>query len=161
MPMPMHLTLTGNKQGAIQGSCDMQGREGTILVESFHSNVVMPRDPQTGLSSGKRIHHPVQITKFLDRSSPLLSQALATGEHFSDVTFKFYRITPTGNEEHYFTIRLEDAIIVDIRVWVPQCLDSNFQQYQHMEDVSWTYRRIIWTHEVDTTTAQDDWQVPV
>jgi len=32
MAMPAHLTLTGEKQGKIDGSCEMQGRENTILV---------------------------------------------------------------------------------------------------------------------------------
>lgn len=32
MPMPCHLTLEGKKQGKIEGSCEMGGREGTILV---------------------------------------------------------------------------------------------------------------------------------
>jgi len=34
MPMPCHLTLEGEKQGKIEGSCEMQGREGTILVRT-------------------------------------------------------------------------------------------------------------------------------
>lgn len=35
MPMPAHMTLEGETQGNIEGSCTMQGREGTILVQSW------------------------------------------------------------------------------------------------------------------------------
>lgn len=31
--MPCHITFTGEDQGAIEGSCDLTGREGTMLVK--------------------------------------------------------------------------------------------------------------------------------
>ena len=46
MAMPAHLTLEGESQGNIEGSCEMQGREGTILIEAFNHEVRIPRDPQ-------------------------------------------------------------------------------------------------------------------
>jgi len=63
--------------------------------------------------------------KFYDKSSPLLYQALCTGEHFKDVTLKWYRIASTGQEEHYFTTLLEDAILVAIRPFMPNALDKD------------------------------------
>ncbi len=160
MPMPAHMTLTGENQGVIEGSCTMAGREGTILVEAFNHEVSMPRDPQTGLASGKRRHEPFVITKFFDKSSPLLYQALCTGEHFGDVTLKWYRIDATGQEEHYFTTLLEDAIIVSMRPFMPNALDKETEQYGHMEEVAFTYRRITWTFEDGGVTATDDWETP-
>jgi type VI secretion system secreted protein Hcp len=76
MPMPCHLTLEGENQGAIEGSCDMEGREATILVYAFDHDVHIPRDPQSGLPSGKRIHGPISVTKEFDKASPKLYQAL-------------------------------------------------------------------------------------
>jgi hypothetical protein len=35
MPIPCHLILEGEKQRKIEGSCDMSGREGTILGYSM------------------------------------------------------------------------------------------------------------------------------
>ncbi|MEK7397549.1 MAG: type VI secretion system tube protein TssD, partial [Candidatus Poribacteria bacterium] len=94
MPIPFHMTLTGTNQGAIEGSCEMQGREGTILCEGLEHEVYIPRDIQTGLATGKRVHKALTIIKVFDKSSPKLYQALTTGEHMTDVTFKFYRIDP-------------------------------------------------------------------
>jgi len=51
MPMPCHLTLEGEKQGKIEGSCEMQGRTGTILVYELKHNIYMPRDHHSGLPS--------------------------------------------------------------------------------------------------------------
>ena len=160
MPMPAHLTLEGAKQGKIEGSCTQGGREGTILVQGFDHNVTIPSDLQTGLAVGKRVHDMFKIVKEFDKSSPLLYQALVNGEHMKSVVVKWYRISPTGTEEHYFTITLEDAIIVSIRPWMPNCLDKTTASYGHMEDVSFRYRKIIWRHEIDSKEGQDDWLVP-
>lgn len=160
MPMPSHIWYTGQKQGAINGSCTMQGRENSSLVEAFSHDVTIPRDPQTGLSTGKRVHGPFTIVKMYDKASPLLYTALCTGEHFTSVKIKWYRIAPDGTEEHYFTHELIDGILVSIRPWMPNCLDPNTSSYQHMEECAWTYRKIIWTWEPDGIVAEDDWQVP-
>jgi type VI secretion system secreted protein Hcp len=160
MPMPAHMTLEGEKQGKIDGSCDMQGREKTILVEAFDHQVAIPRDPQTGLGTGKRVHGPFTITKMYDQASPKLYQALCSGEHMKNVEVKWYRIKADGTEEHYFTHKLEDAIIVTIKPNMPNCLDPGLGHFQHMEDVSFTYRKITWTWEPDGIEAEDDWKAP-
>ncbi|MBN1104074.1 MAG: type VI secretion system tube protein Hcp, partial [Deltaproteobacteria bacterium] len=56
MPMPCHMSVTGKNQGKIEGSCDIQGREGTILIYAVDHTVEIPRDTHTGLPTGKRIH---------------------------------------------------------------------------------------------------------
>ena len=53
MPLPAYLTLMGKKQGEIDGSCEQQGREGTIMVYAMDHDIHIPRDPQSGLGSGK------------------------------------------------------------------------------------------------------------
>ena len=160
MPMPCHLTLEGENQGKIDGSCEMQGRENTILIEAMDHQVYIPRDPQSGLATGKRIHNPLTITKVFDKSSPKLYQALCTGEHLKNVTIKWYRINPTGSEEHYFTHTLQDAIIVSIKAWMPNALDAEKESYTHMEDVAFTYKKIKWVWEIDGVESEDSWAVP-
>jgi type VI secretion system secreted protein Hcp len=161
MPMEAHLTLTGEKQGAIKGSCTKAGREDSIEVKQMDHDIHIPRDPQTGLGSGQRIHGPLTITKEFDRSSPLLYQALCTGEHMKDVTIKWYRIDPAGKQQHYFTHLLTDAIIVAMKPYMPLTFLKENESYRHMEQVSFTYRKIKWTAEVDNTLAEDDWLTPV
>jgi type VI secretion system secreted protein Hcp len=138
----------------------MKGREDTILCQALNHEVSIPRDPQTGLPTGKRLHSAFTITKVFDKSSPKLFQALCTGEQMKDVTFKFYRISAAGQEEHYYTVKLENAIIVSLRPWVANCLDPGKKELTDMEDVSFTYRKIIWTWVPDGVEAQDDWTVP-
>jgi len=160
MPMPCNLTVEGQKQGKIEGSCEFQGREGTILVEAMTHEVYIPRDPHSGLATGKRVHQPLTITKLYDKASPKLYQALCSGEHMKNVTIKWYRIRPTGEEEHYFTHKLEDAIVVSVKAWMPNVLDKEKESFSHMEDVSFTYSKITWTWEIDGVEAQDAWGSP-
>lgn len=160
MPLPAHLTLTGEKQGKIDGSCELQGREGSIMVYSMEHDIHIPRDPQSGLGSGKRIHGPLTVMKEYDKSSPKLYQALCTGEHMKNVEIKWYRINKNGSEEHYFTHVLEDAIVVSIKPSMVLAFLPENEPYRHMEEVSFTYKKIKWTWEADGIEAEDSWTVP-
>jgi type VI secretion system secreted protein Hcp len=161
MPMPFHTEIIGKNQGSISdGASKIEGREGTILCQALNHEVYIPRDPQTGQPTGKRIHNPYTITKSYDKSSPKLYQALVTGEQMDNVTSKFYRISETGTEEHYFTIKLTNAIIVSIKPWIANALDKSKESFTHMEDVSFTYQDIVWTWEIDGVEAQDSWLKP-
>ncbi len=160
MSMPAHLSLEGNKQGKIEGSCTIKGREGTILVRTVEHTVSIPKSPQTGLPAGKHVHGPLTITKEIDKSSPKLFQALCSGEQMKTVTLDWYRINPNGREDNYYTTKLENALIVGLRTWMPNALDGANDQMGHMEDVSFTYEKIIETWKPDGIEAQDSWSAP-
>ncbi len=83
--------------------------------------------------------------KEYDKSSPKLYQALCTGEHLKNVTIKWYRINKQGSEEHYFSHVLEDAIVVSITPSMPVAFLPENEPYRHMEEVSFTYKKIKWT----------------
>ena len=160
MPMPCYLTLTGSTQGKIDGSCSVQGHEGAILVQAELNDVEIPRNPQTGLPAGKRVHGPLQITKEIDKASPKLLQALASGEQMSEVLLEYFRISPQGKEEKYYTIKLQNAIVVSMRKWVPNCLDESKKQLGHMEDISFSYEKVTWSFTPDGIEADDSWLSP-
>lgn len=160
MPMPCYMTLEGESQGKIEGSCEVQGHQGKVMVQAVEHSIELPKSPQTGLPSGKRQHLGITLTKEIDKSSPKIFQAQCSGEQLKTVEIEFYRISPKGTEEKYYTIRLEKAVITGSRTWVPNCLDPDNRQYGHMEDVSLTYEKIIWTWEPDGIEAEDSWLAP-
>ncbi|MFQ5773105.1 MAG: Hcp family type VI secretion system effector [Kiloniellaceae bacterium] len=170
MPTPAYMTIEGTTQGNITqgaftedsvGNIWQEGHEDEILVQAFKHNVMIPRDPQSGQPSGQRVHQPVSVTKVFDKSSPLLYNALCSGELLPNVEIKWYRTAGTGTQEHYFTIKLEDAVIVDIQGQMPNCQDPGNQSFTHLEEVSFSYRKITWNHEVAGTSGSDDWRAPV
>lgn len=160
MPMPCYLTVEGQQQGKIDGSTKVKGHEGKILVQAVEHLVEIPKSPQTGLPTGKRVHGPMTLTKEIDKSSPKLFQALTSGEQLKTVRFEYMRISPKGTEENYYSVALENAILTNIRSWTPNCLVSENQQIGHMEDISLTYEKITWTYEPDGIEAEDSWLAP-
>ncbi|WP_395344299.1 Hcp family type VI secretion system effector [Ningiella sp. W23] len=169
MPTVAYISIEGTKSGNItegantvesMGNAYQADHESEATVQAFEHQVVIPRDPQSGQPSGQRVHHPFKITKVYDKSSPKLFDALCSGERLSKVVLKWYRTSMTGTQEHYFTHELEDAVIVNIDSLMPNAQDPAMANFSHMEEVSMTYRRISWTHEVAGTTGSDDWRAP-
>jgi type VI secretion system secreted protein Hcp len=169
MPTPAYLSIAGSTQGNITegaftedsvGNIYQEGHENEILVEAFSHTVTVPTDPQSGQPTGQRVHQPLTITKVFDKSSPMLYKALTTGERLPTCELKWYRTSKTGTQEHYFTIRLEDAIITNITGRMPNCQDPNQAHFTQLEDVSFSYRKITWTHEIASTSGEDDWRAP-
>ncbi len=157
--MPMTLRIEGQVQGPIEGDMTEPGKEGLILVHGFNHEINVPFDAASGGVTGRRRHEPLRILKEVDRSTPLLYQALAMNEVLDPVILRFYRIDPGGGEEHFFTITLENARIIGMRQWMPNELDPATQTYRHMEEVSFTYQRINWRDEVNQIEFQDDWTI--
>ena len=142
------------------GNVYQEGHENEILVEAFSHTVTVPTDPQSGQPTGQRVHKPLTITKVFDKSSPMLYKALSSGERLPKCEIKWWRTSSQGVQEHYFTTKLEDAIITNISARMPNCQDPSQAQFTHLEDVSFSYRKITWTHEIGSTTGEDDWRAP-
>lgn len=146
----VHLSLTGQRQGAIRGSCRFKGRDGTIVVEEFVHDIVSPRDTASGLPTGKRQHKSITITKRIDRSTPLLYDVLVNNEILSQVIFRFYRTGRDGLIEQYYTVELLNASISEIK-----------SAGRDTENISFVYQKIIWTWTDEGITAEDDWETPI
>lgn len=169
MPTPAFMSIEGSNQGNITagtftedsvGNIYVEGHEDEILVQAFDHSVIIPRDPQSGQPTGQRVHQPLTITKIFDKCSPLLYNAMTSGEKLTKCVIKWYRTSASGTQEHYFTIELVDAIIVAMKARMPNCQDPGMGHFTHLEDVSFSYRMISWTHEVGGTTGTDDWRAP-
>jgi type VI secretion system secreted protein Hcp len=166
MPIPCYLTLSGDNQGDMSsgatgadsiGTLSNSNHENEIQVQAFKMGMMVPKDPQSGQPTGRRIHTGVTFTKVVDKSSPMIMQALATGEQIKQATFKFFRTSPSGEQEHYYTLELEEALITEVTPWFPNALDPANGSIGHMEDVTMSYKVINVTHEVAGTSGADNW----
>jgi type VI secretion system secreted protein Hcp len=140
------------------GSADPRALDGTITITGQHSGdfgpglkitgfsheVVSPRDPATGLATGRRQHKPFTITKELDASSPLLLNSLYTNETLTSVLIGLLR--PSG--QTMATVKLTNAQV------------SDDVQNGNTETISFTYQKIDWTWTDSGVTASDDWEAP-
>ena len=163
MALLAYAYLKGQKSGQIKGSITQKGREDSIGVIAVSHSVVTPRDPQSGLPTGQRMHKPFVITKELDKSSPLLYNVLCTNENVSEAVFKFW--TPqlkaasgVGAEVQHYTVKLTNANIASIEYHMANIKHPDLQRLAEYEDIAFTYQKIEWTWNDGGLTAEDDWE---
>jgi type VI secretion system secreted protein Hcp len=154
------MSVKGKKQGQIKASDKDRTRPKDLAnfmrVYTIGHTISSPRDPASGLPTGKRQHHPVTVTKEQDSTSPGLFAALTNNE-FVDVEIRFMRANVkgaagTGGEEHYFTFKLTDGTITEIDTI------SDPGGAIPLERVSFTYHKIEKTYVNGGITAEDDWE---
>ncbi|CAD5106389.1 Hcp family type VI secretion system effector [Zestomonas carbonaria] len=170
MPTPAYISINGKTQGNITqgaftadsvGNIYVEGHEDQILVQEIKHRVTTPTDPQSGQPSGQRVHKPFVFTSALNKSTPLLYQALASGEMLPNVEVKWFRTSVDGKQEHFFTTQLEDATIIDIHTVLPHAQDASKAEFTQLIEVSLAYRKITWSHTIAGTEASDDWRKPL
>ena len=158
MALTSYMKVKGKSQGQIKGDCTQSGdKKDTMRVYAVDHLVEIPKDTHTGLPTGQRIHHPLKVTKHKDQASPKLFKACCTGEQ-SDVELDLYRIKSDGTEEKYYTIKLAEAIIVEMREYTPMTFLPDNKPYHDMEEVSFTYSKITWTYTDGNIEYTDSWK---
>jgi len=170
MPTPAYISIEGQTQGNITagsftadsvGNVYVEGHEDEILVQEIKHVVTVPTDPQSGQPAGQRMHRPLVFSCALNKSVPMLYNALATGEMLSKVKVNWYRTSVDGKQEHFFSTSLEDATIVDINLKLPHAQNPDNSDYTQVIEVSLAYRKIVWEHDVSGTSGSDDWRAPI
>lgn len=170
MPTPCYISIEGKTQGNITagaftaesvGNVYVEGHEDEMLVQAIQHDVSIPTDAQSGQPSGQRVHKPFTFTVSLNKAVPLMYNALASGELLPRVEVKWYRTSMEGKQEHFFSTIIEDAIIVDLDLTMPHCLDVNNANFTQLLNVSLSYRKITWEHVVSGTSGADDWRSPI
>lgn len=159
-PITKYIKIVGQKQGFIRGDATKSEVRDFVEVITFDHKIISPRDAASGLPTGKRQHSPIVIVKEIDKSTPLLYNALVSNENLQTVEFRFFE--ETGDEEHYFTIKLTNANIASIEQ-VTENSDArpDLNNFAELEQVSFTYQKIEWTWVDGGITAMDDWESPV
>jgi type VI secretion system secreted protein Hcp len=166
MALNAYLRLKGQKSGDIKGSVTQKGREGRIMVIAVSHEVVSPRDPASGLPTGKRMHKPIVITKEIDKASPVLHQVLSTNENIPEWELQFWAAqmkaaSGVGGEVQTYTIKLTNASIASIAMRMPNNKDPALMKFETYEEVAFTYAKIEWIWNDGGIASQDDWESPV
>lgn len=166
MALNAYLRMKGQKQGEIKGSITQKGREGTMMVIAYSHEIVSPRDPASGLPTGKRMHKPLMIMKELDKATPLLYNILCHNENIPTWKLQFWTpqikaMSGAGAEVQHYTIELENANIASIEQHMLNNKDPLLTKYVEYEKIFFTYQKITWTWMDGGITAIDDWEAPV
>ena len=163
MPTPAYLTIKGKTQGLISagalgeesfGNAWQIDHKDQILVQALSHGIYVPN----GAKKGQRIHKPLIITKVIDKSSPLINNALCHGEPLSVCEVKWYRPSSSVGLEHFYTMELRDAVITAVDLLMPHCQSKEGAHFTQLESVQFAYQDIVWRHEVAGTSGWDTWE---
>ena len=157
MPYEFYVTIQGKKQGQFKGESQREREKGKIPALRFVYEIKSPRDAATGQASGKRQHSPITITKEWGAASPQLFQALVMNEVLESVLFEFIQTGTEGAEEVYYTIKLTNATIANLKQYLDQTKQDTGFATHAFEDVSFTFQKIEVAHNIAKTAASDDW----
>jgi type VI secretion system secreted protein Hcp len=160
MALNAYLSIVATTQGQVLGSVTQKGREGKILVMGAMHEIVAPRDPASGLPTGKRMHKPFTVLKELDRSTPLLFSILCNNENIASAVIQFWQPSPTGVEKQHYTVQLTNANISSIHLKMPNTRHPKLTRLPQYEEVSFTYQRIEWIWTDGNLSGSDDWATP-
>jgi type VI secretion system secreted protein Hcp len=155
------MEVKGQKSGPIHGDSDHKGTEKQIAVQILNHSIVSPRDAASGLPTGKRNHHAIEVAVKLDRSAPLLVQALCTNENLQEVKIHCWgaasKAAKTGigsGTTELYTIQLTNAQL------------SKFVHFTAADGTlcylaAYTYQKITWTWKNGGLMGEDDWLSPM
>ena len=150
--------IKGQKQGQFKGESPKDKDKDTMLGLSFAYEVKSPRDVATGQPSGKRQHMPIRFVKEWGAATPQIFTALTTNEVLPTVSFEFTRTNANGEEYVYYSIKLTDASISDLRQFTSDNPAGGTKggSSMELEEVSLTFRKIEVESKDGKTMATDD-----
>jgi len=165
MALNAYLKVEGQTQGQIKGSVTQKGREDSIMVIAVHHEIISPRDPASGLPTGKRMHKPFTITKELDKSTPLLYNMLVNNENIPKWALNFWTpqikaVSGAGTEVQHYTVELMNANVANITFRMANNKNPELMKYAEYEEIAFTYQKITWTWKDGGISADDDWESP-
>jgi len=152
-----YMTMTGRQQGLISAGCSTTESIGN-RCQSAHRDEIMVLSFSHSLASldntKAATHRPVLITKHVDKSTPLLAQAL-TNREIVECKINFFRRNNNSEYEHYFQITLSDGLLVDHRIEMPHSILLNDQDPQ--EYLAIRYGFVGWDHLGANTSGYANW----
>lgn len=161
MSQSVSLWLITNGEAVVgNSSIESDDRGETIECLSFVDSVRSAREKGSGMATGRRTYDPIEVTKRIDQSSPILARSLCNNEVISG-KFKFYRPNPAGDgtTEQFFTIEIEEGRIDSIRRVSCDAIDPASANVPPLETVKFVFQKIRWIHEPDGKEHQDDWKL--
>jgi len=150
----IYMTIDGEKQGNISEGCCSVDSVGNKF-QSGHENEIFVYEMIGNLSRQQHaVHHPVEIRKSIDKSTPLIAHALSSNEKLT-VGITFYRTSMSGGIELFFKVKLTGARLSDARIYFPNSLTHN--DVQPYESISIQYESITWDHVMAGTSSYSIW----
>ncbi|MCW2254119.1 type VI secretion system Hcp family effector [Providencia alcalifaciens] len=120
----IYLTLEGKRQGLISRGCGTLDSIGN-RYQSGKEDAIFITELNFSLSREQNLtHQPIEFTKLIDKSSPLLLVAISNNE-IINLVFDYYRIAQNGGIEKYYSVKLNEASIINFTTQCPNNILRN------------------------------------
>ena len=167
MPTEIYMSINDPEGCLTEESCSKEtigsffkaDHDEESLILAYDHKVSVPTNTLTGQVTGTRKHEYLEVSKFIDKSSPLLLNSVTAPSEL-EIILRFFRTpdeTSAGEPVEYYNITLQRAKIVSIKTISPNILDVENDGLMPYEIVRFTYGLIQADHIVCGTTATDDW----
>lgn len=144
----VYLRIIGEKQGDISSGCGTYASVGNRWQVGHEDEIFAFALTNAITSTGKGVNlQGLQFCKLIDKSSPLLSNAINQNERLF-IEIDLYRINKSGRWERYYYIQLRNASLTAIHVNIS---DNNLPT----ECVNVNYDYILCKHLIANT--EFDW----
>ncbi len=150
--------VKGAQTGEIKGGApkDLKGAaDHWQLIYSQHA-AISPRDPQSGLPTGQRMHLGVEVVGRNCKGVPLLWNSMCTNETLTDVKISFWSQHAAGSgvtQKVYYTVELENANVATMEQMTSEVDGTLFFRAR------FTWHKITWTWLEGGLTASDKWEI--
>lgn len=130
-----------------------------IECEEYQEGVQAAQDKASRRPTGTRVYDPIVVAKWVDKASPLLAKALTNTEPVEAEFFFFRPSKEDAQQEHFFTTKIEDARISELKRFLPTgSEDVSRAGKPPMEKISMVFSKITWSHVPGSTEHSDDWR---
>ncbi|ACT08847.1 MULTISPECIES: Hcp family type VI secretion system effector [Dickeya] len=150
----IYLTLEGDQQGLISSGCSTLDSIGNRYQQGHENQIQVLGLNHTITREENVAHHPIQLIKPIDKSSPLLGVSVTSNESLT-ANFFFYRTNQAGQLEVFYELKLTDARIVEVSASYPHSLNDNGSL--PYEVVMLKYKTIAWNHKTAGTSGYSIW----
>ena len=152
------LKLHGQKQNDMNGENPQTtlDRENTIEVLSLTQTVKIAFDRATLQATGRRFYEPLEFTKPMDRSTPMLIQAVTTNEAV-DGEFLWYRLNSNGQDEKFFSLKFTGGRIAESTLKLPDVLSAPSSGFPPVQVCTLVANHMEWTYIDAGISTSDDW----
>ena len=137
-----YMKVVGQKQGVLEGPVTDKKWAGTMPVLATAFEITAPRDPSSGLPTGRVRYGGLTVTKAVDSATPQLFQAAATNEALTSVLIQYVASNANGEEAVAHTITLGQAQVVGVTQYIGQADDPRGLPAILLEDITFSYGTI-------------------
>ena len=137
-------------------------KDGNIELLAVEHALISPRDPASGMATGKRQHLPITIAKVPDQTSPFFYESLARNREIPQVDLLFFDIDDRrgflgGKEAKLYTISITKVFVSRIDFTGRENREAKDDiRFPLSERIAFVYDSIRWEWAPSKLVAEDN-----